>query len=164
MAVLALGLGTNLGNRLGNLRQAARAIEEDIGPILRASEVFETEPWGVTDQPHFLNACLCLDIDGESDPEALLASLKAIERRMGRKETIRWGARLIDIDILLIGERVYESSILRIPHLRLSERTFVLTPLAQLLPNWAHPLTGRTVTEMSRALASKPSPLRIGPM
>ena len=101
MAVLALGLGTNLGNRLGNLCQAARAIEEDIGPILRVSEVFETEPWGVTDQLHFLNACLCLDIDGESDPEALLASLKAIERRMGRKETIRWGARLIDIDILL---------------------------------------------------------------
>ena len=125
---LALGLGTNLGNRLGNLRQAARAIEEDIGPILRASEVFETEPWGVTDQPHFLNACLCLDIDGESDPEELLACLKAIERRMGRKETIHWGARLIDIDILLIGDRIYESPALRIPHLHLSERSFVLTP------------------------------------
>ena len=148
MAVLALGLGTNLGNRLGNLRQAARAIEEDIGPILRASEVFETEPWGVTDQLHFLNACLCLDIDGESDPEALLASLKAIERRMGRKETIRWGARLIDIDILLIGDRIYESPALRIPHLHLSERSFVLTPLIQILPGWSHPLTGKSLEEM----------------
>lgn len=163
MAVLALGLGTNLGNRLGNLRQAARAIEEDIGPILRASEVFETEPWGVTDQPHFLNACLCLDIDGESDPEALLASLKAIERRMGRKETIRWGARLIDIDILLIGDRIYESPALRIPHLHLSERTFVLTPLIQILPGWSHPLTGKSLEEMSEALKDEPSPLRIGP-
>ena len=163
MAVLALGLGTNLGNRLGNLRQAARAIEEDIGPILRASEVFETEPWGVTDQPHFLNACLCLDIDGESDPEALLASLKAIERRMGRKETIRWGARLIDIDILLIGDRIYESPALRIPHLHLSERTFVLTPLIQILPGWSHPLTGKSLEEMSEALKDDPSPLRIGP-
>lgn len=163
MAVLALGLGTNLGNRLGNLRQAARAIEEDIGPILRASEVFETEPWGVTDQPHFLNACLCLDIDGESDPEALLASLKAIERRMGRKETIRWGARLIDIDILLIGNRIYESPALRIPHLHLSERSFVLTPLIQILPGWSHPLTGKSLEEMSEALKDDPSPLRIGP-
>ncbi|WP_299301221.1 2-amino-4-hydroxy-6-hydroxymethyldihydropteridine diphosphokinase [uncultured Fretibacterium sp.] len=163
MAVLALGLGTNLGNRLGNLRQAARAIEEDIGPILRASEVFETEPWGVTDQPHFLNACLCLDIDGESDPEALLAPLKAIERRMGRKETIRWGARLIDIDILLIGDRIYESPALRIPHLHLSERSFVLTPLIQILPGWNHPLTGKSLEEMSEALKDEPSPLRIGP-
>ena len=163
MAVLALGLGTNLGNRLGNLRQAARAIEEDIGPILRASEVFETEPWGVTDQPHFLNACLCLDIDGESDPEALLASLKAIERRMGRKETIRWGARLIDIDILLIGDRIYESLALRIPHLHLSERSFVLTPLIQILPGWSHPLTGKSLEEMSEALKDESSPLRIGP-
>ena len=163
MAVLALGLGTNLGNRLGNLRQAARAIEEDIGPILRASEVFETEPWGVTDQPHFLNACLCLDIDGESDPEALLASLKAIERRMGRKETIRWGARLIDIDILLIGDRIYESPALKIPHLHLSERSFVLTPLIQILPGWSHPLTGKSLEEMSEALKDDPSPLRIGP-
>ena len=163
MAVLALGLGTNLGNRLGNLRQAARAIEEDIGPILRASEVFETEPWGVTDQPHFLNACLYLDIDGESDPEALLASLKAIERRMGRKETIRWGARLIDIDILLIGDRIYESPALRIPHLHLSERSFVLTPLIQILPGWSHPLTGKSLEEMSEALKDEPSPLRIGP-
>ena len=163
MAVLALGLGTNLGNRLGNLRQAARAIEEDIGPILRASEVFETEPWGVTDQPHFLNACLCLDIDGESDPEALLASLKAIERRMGRKETIRWGVRLIDIDILLIGDRIYESPALRIPHLHLSERSFVLTPLIQILPGWSHPLTGKSLEEMSEALKDEPSPLRIGP-
>ena len=163
MAVLALGLGTNLGNRLGNLRQAARAIKEDIGPILRASEVFETEPWGVTDQPHFLNACLCLDIDGESDPEALLASQKAIERRMGRKETIRWGARLMDIPILLIGDRFYESPALRIPHLHLSERSFVLTPLIQILPGWSHPLTGKSLEEMSEALKDEPSPLRIGP-
>ena len=163
MAVLALGLGTNLGNRLGNLRQAARAIEEDIGPILRASEVFETEPWGVTDQPHFLNACLCLDIDGESDPEELLASLKAIERRMGRKETIRWGARLIDIDILLIGDRIYESPALKIPHLHLSERSFVLTPLIQILPGRSHPLTGKSLEEMFEALKDDPSPLRIGP-
>lgn len=163
MAGLALGLGSNLGNRLGNLRRAAQAIAREIGAIRQASDVFETEPWGVTDQPHFLNACLLLEHDG-AEPESLLASLKAIERRMGRQETIRWGARLIDIDILLLGGHVYESSILRIPHLRLSERTFVLTPLAQLLPNWAHPLTGRTVAEMSRALASEPSPLRIGPM
>lgn len=164
MAVLALGLGTNLGNRLGNLRQAERAIGEDIGPILRASDAFETEPWGVTDQPHFLNACLCLDIDEGVDPEELLASLKAIERRMGRKETIRWGARLIDIDILLIGDRVYESPILEIPHLHLPERTFVLTPLVQILPGWTHPLTGKSLEEMSKALKGEPSPLRIGPL
>lgn len=160
MAELALGLGSNLGNRLGNLREAARSVAKTIGPILQASDVFETEPWGVTDQPHFLNACLLLNLDG-ADPEALLASLKAIERQMGRKETIRWGARSIDIDILLLGDLAYESPLLKIPHRHLPERAFVLTPLAQLLPRWTHPLTGRTVAEMAGSLEAAP-PLRIG--
>ena len=89
MAELALGLGSNLGNRLANLRQAVRLIENDVGPVFRRSDVFETEPWGMTDQPHFLNACLSLNLD-EAEPEALLAALKDIEKRMGRKETVRW--------------------------------------------------------------------------
>ena len=161
MAELALGLGSNLGNRLANLRQAVRLIENDVGPVFRRSDVFETEPWGVTDQPHFLNACLSLNLD-KAEPEALLAALKDIEKRMGRKETVRWGARSIDIDILLFGDRVCETPCLRIPHLHLAERAFVLTPLAQILPRWAHPLTGRTVAEMSAALEDAPPPLRIG--
>lgn len=163
MAKLALGLGSNLGNRLANLRQAARFIGQEIGPVLRTSDIFETEPWGVTEQPHFLNACLSLEIE-EVEPEALLLSLKAIERRMGRKAAVRWGARLIDIDILLLEDLVYRSPTLQIPHIYLAERAFVLTPLAQILPQWAHPLTGKTVVEMSGALDSSSPPIRIGPL
>lgn len=158
MEPLALALGTNLGNRLANLRQALRRLEA-LGTILKRSDVFETEPWGVTEQPRFLNACLLMKTD--LDPEALLTAVKGIERDMGRRETVRWGARNIDIDILLCGTLLYESPRLRIPHAHLHDREFVLVPLAQILPNWHHPALGQTVAEMARAQASDCPPLRI---
>ncbi|GHS93299.1 2-amino-4-hydroxy-6-hydroxymethyldihydropteridine diphosphokinase [Synergistales bacterium] len=133
----ALGLGTNLGNRLLNLRAAVRYLRENMNVIAK-SDVFETEPWGVTDQPRFLNACVLAEpLCGKPfDPENLLSILKAIEKRMGRTNTRRWGERVIDIDILLIDDLVYKSEILTIPHPYMRERQFVLTPLSQILPEW----------------------------
>lgn len=128
MEPIALALGANLGNRLANLRQALHRLEA-LGTVLKRSDVFETEPWGVTEQPRFLNACLLMKTD--LDPEALLAAAKGIERTMGRRETVRWGARNIDVDILLCGSLLYESPRLRIPHAHLADREFVLVPLAQ---------------------------------
>ena len=158
MEPLALALGANLGNRLANLRQALHRLEV-LGTVLKRSDVFETEPWGVAEQPRFLNACLLMKTDLE--PEALLAAVKGIERDMGRRETVRWGARNIDVDILLCGALLYESPHLQIPHAHLADREFVLVPLAQILPNWRHPALGRTVMDMARAQASDCPPLRI---
>ena len=158
MEPLALALGANLGNRLANLRQALHRLEV-LGTVLKRSDVFETEPWGVAEQPRFLNACLLMKTDLE--PEALLAAVKGIERDMGRRETVRWGARNIDIDILLCGTLLYESPRLQIPHAHLADREFVLVPLAQILPDWHHPALGQTVAEMARAQASDCPPLRI---
>ena len=158
MEPLALALGANLGNRLANLRQALHRLEV-LGTVLKRSDVFETEPWGVAEQPRFLNACLLMKTDLE--PEALLAAVKGIERDMGRRETVRWGARNIDVDILLCGTLLYESPHLQIPHAHLADREFVLVPLAQILPDWRHPALGRTVMDMARAQASNCPPLRI---
>ena len=150
MSVTAIGLGTNLGNRLLNLRTASRLLSEmnRVGEsgLIRSSDVFETEPWGVPDQPHFLNACLI--IENMSPPEDLLARVKEIEAEMGRTITRRWGERKIDIDILFIDSITYDSPSLLIPHADMHRRDFVLIPLAQIAPHWIHPYTNRTISDM----------------
>ena len=160
--VAALGLGSNLGDRLGNLRAAAERLK-GLGPFLTRSDVFETEPWGVKEQPSFLNACLTLEISLE--PKALLAFVKGIEQDMGRQKAIRWGARNIDIDILLMGDRVFDVEELHIPHVNLPDREFVLVPLMQILPNWRHPTLGLSAPEMLHALRARkpgtPPPVRV---
>jgi 2-amino-4-hydroxy-6-hydroxymethyldihydropteridine diphosphokinase len=129
----ALGLGSNLGDRLGNLRTALGFLKEQY-TILKTSDVFETAPWGVTDQPSFLNACLLMECEVPPEtPETLLGQVKAIEKKMGRTETRRWGERIIDIDILLMGSLMYDSPNLHIPHSEMHRRDFVLIPLAQIL-------------------------------
>ncbi|MCR4818803.1 MAG: 2-amino-4-hydroxy-6-hydroxymethyldihydropteridine diphosphokinase [Fretibacterium sp.] len=162
MATVALGLGSNLGNRLVNLREAVERLRP-LGPIIAKSDVFETEPWGLKGQPCFLNACLTLETFLE--PLELLALVKTVEQDMGRRTTIRWGARNIDIDILLMGERGFDTETLQIPHANLPNREFVLMPLMQILPDWRHPKLGLTVPEMLRALRmlepNAPSPIRI---
>ena len=157
MAAAALGLGSNLGNRLVNLRTALKHLEKGF-EVLATSDVFETTPWGVTDQSHFLNACLLVECS--LPPENLLALLKDIEKAMGRVETRRWGERVIDLDVLTLGALVYESPILRVPHAHMHQRDFVLIPLAQVIPGWVHPLTGRSVSEMADLLVPS-DPLRI---
>ena len=159
MALLALGLGSNLGNRVANLRLAAAQVSETIGPIRDASDIFETAPWGVTDQPFFLNACLTVETD--ASPQTLLTKVKFIEREMGRKKTVRWGARLIDLDLLLLDDLIHDEPYLRIPHPHLHERDFVLIPLAQILPGWRHPTLGKTIEEMAAGLKTPTPPLRI---
>jgi len=157
MSITAIGLGSNLGNRLLNLQTALRLLAEIFSchsplcssesGLIQASDVFETEPWGVTDQPHFLNACLI--IKKTLPPEILLDRIKKIESEMGRTVTRRWGERKIDIDILFIDSMIYDSPNLRIPHADMHRRGFVLIPLAQVAPQWVHPCTKLTVSEMA---------------
>jgi 2-amino-4-hydroxy-6-hydroxymethyldihydropteridine diphosphokinase len=152
----ALGLGSNLGNRLENLRAALRFLRE-LFPIVKTSDVFETAPWGVTNQPHFLNACLLTK--DTVRPETLLEQVKDIEKKMGRIATRRWGERVIDIDILLMDSVVLDTPDLRVPHADMHRRDFVLLPLAQILPDWVHPGTGRSVASMAKE--TRLSPVRV---
>lgn len=130
MTVAYLGLGSNLGRRERNLSAARRRLRQRGVRILRQSRVMETEPWGVTDQPRFLNQVLEVEWQGSS--RRLLTTAKAVEREGGRKPTRRWGPRVIDVDILLFGnERVSEPDLV-IPHPRIAERPFVLAGLEEL--------------------------------
>jgi len=140
-----LALGTNLGDRLANLE----ALQEVLPPqvrVLTASPVYETPPWGVLDQPAFLNQVL--EAETELSPHELLRFLKRLEIEMGRKSTVRYGPRLIDVDILFYDALVLESDGLVIPHPRLTERAFVLVPMADLAPKFVHPVLGETIEQL----------------
>ena len=143
-----LALGTNLGDRCANLQAAKRELAPEI-EIVRASSIYETPPWGYTDQPDFLNQVI--EVRTHLDPLALLNHLKNIEAEMGRQETFRYGPRLIDLDILFYGQRVINEAELQIPHPRLQSRAFVLVPLCEIAPDFVHP----TLNESIRSLLSK---------
>jgi len=140
-----LALGTNLGNRVENLRAALQALLPLVD-IQAASPVYETPPWGYTDQPAFLN--MVLQANTELLPADLLRELKRIEVELGRQPNFRYGPRLIDLDILFYGDQVVELETLGIPHPRLHERAFVLVPLADLALHLRHPLMGKTVRDL----------------
>ncbi len=141
--------GTNLGNRMANLQHAAAEIEQNIGQILTRSSVYETEPWGITDQPSFYNQVL--KVATTLAPLPLLTATLAIEKEMGRIRAERYGARIIDIDLLFFDNLVIETQQLTIPHPRITERNFVLAPLAEIAPNMVHPVLQQTISEIWKA-------------
>jgi 2-amino-4-hydroxy-6-hydroxymethyldihydropteridine diphosphokinase len=140
-----LALGTNLGDRLANLRVALRSLLPDV-ELAAVSRVYETPPWGFTDQPAFLN--MALHARTMLEPESLLRKLKTLEVELGREQTFRWGPRLIDLDILFYDDLVLDSPSLVIPHKRLHERAFVLVPLGDVAADFIHPVFGKTVAEL----------------
>ncbi|HEY9075827.1 MAG TPA: 2-amino-4-hydroxy-6-hydroxymethyldihydropteridine diphosphokinase [Anaerolineaceae bacterium] len=140
-----IAMGTNLGDRAANLEKAIALLPPDAQPM-RLSPIYETEPWGYTDQPAFLNAVL--EAETSLPPLDLLAALKRIESEIGRKPTFRYGPRLIDLDILFYDDLILEADNLVIPHPRLAERLFVLQPLADLAPDLRHPVSGLTIDEL----------------
>ena len=150
MAIIALGLGANLGNRLKNLRDAVICLSKILN-IKAKSFVYETEPWGVLDQPKFLNACVLCEAES-IEPVKLLNAVKAIELELGREANIRWGARKIDIDILLIDDLIINLENLKIPHENLHNREFVLVPLCDIIPDWVHPVMNKSIRELKSEL------------
>ena len=147
-----LGLGSNLGDRYGQLLAALEQLESLLGEVAHSS-VYESPPWGVVDQPSFLNCCCRGRWSGT--PGELLRQVKAIEARLGRRPTRRWGERLIDIDILILGEAVISSPDLQIPHPQLAQRRFVCEPLADLCPQLVVPGLGKSVAELAAGLAGR---------
>lgn len=144
-----LALGSNLGDRIKFLRSAVEELRQ-IGEVTAISPVYETDPRYVLDQPPFLN--LALTCFSPADPASLLGDCKRIEQKLGREEGIRYGPRVIDVDILLAGELVHESEILSIPHRLMQERAFVLVPLSDIAPRTIHPLLEESITEMKKKL------------
>jgi len=141
-----LSLGSNLGDREQNLRQALAELEKRGVKIVRRSSIYETEPLEVTDQPDFLN--LVVEIRTGLSPRALLDTCLETERLLGRKRTVNKGPRTIDIDLLFYGSSVIHEPGLNLPHPRLDQRNFVLTPLAEIAPEFSHPVSGLTAAAL----------------
>ncbi len=144
-----LALGTNLGERKDNLQAAICAFDPLISVVHR-SLIYETEPWGFTDQPAFLN--MVVRAETELSARALLDFLKKLEATLGRIATFRNGPRLIDLDILFYDDLILNTPGLVIPHPRLHERAFVLVPLADVAPDLVHPILGLSVFELTGRL------------
>jgi len=144
--IVYLALGTNLGDRPANLKQAIAALTPQL-EVKAKSQVYETPPWGFEDQPKFLNQVI--KANTYLDPEQLLKHLKRLEVALGRKESFPNGPRLIDMDILFYDDLVMEKPSLVLPHPRLHERGFVLLPLLEIAPNLVHPVRKQSVREMA---------------
>jgi 2-amino-4-hydroxy-6-hydroxymethyldihydropteridine diphosphokinase len=140
-----LALGTNLGNRIENIEDAIRRLTADGSVrISSRSKLYRSAPWGVTDQDWFINACVA--IRTKLSPHELLKHCQAVENDMGRVRTIRWGPRIIDVDILTFGDLKIGDPDLTVPHPLIAERAFVLVPLRDVAPELR--LNGRAIDEM----------------
>lgn len=144
-ACVCIALGSNLGDRLRNLHDAI----ERLPPMVRVTDqslIYETEPWGYTEQPQFLNQVI--QAVTALTPDELFNYLKKIESELGRKSAVRYGPRIIDLDLLFYNDLTYNTADLTIPHPRLHERAFVLIPLADIAPDMIHPVQNKTVNEI----------------
>lgn len=157
-----VGLGSNIGDRRAHLEAAASRLQAHGVEVRRSSSVYDTEPVGlVLDQPTFLNACL--EIGFPDGPAELLDACKAVEREVGRAAGgIRHGPRVIDVDVLLLGDLEYVSERLTLPHREVTSRRFVLVPLLELEPDLALP-DGTRLAECLAALGEEQGVQRVGP-
>jgi 2-amino-4-hydroxy-6-hydroxymethyldihydropteridine diphosphokinase len=141
-----LSLGSNLGDRVRNIDEALRLLQDADLVVLRRSALYETEPRDYSDQPWFLN--LVAEVRTTLSPEALLARICLVESHLGRQRTLDKGPRTADVDILTFGDLVLETTNLQIPHPRMRERRFVLEPLAELVPGRRMPGDEKTIDEL----------------
>lgn len=141
-----VALGSNEGDRLGNMKTALSGLEE-IGKVVARSSIYATEPvGGPPGQDEYLNAVVVLETT--LTPHAMLKALLDLEHRLGRVRDVRWGPRTMDLDLLAHGESNLDDPVATVPHPRLHHRPFVLVPLAEVSPGWAHPVTGKSVEEL----------------
>ncbi|HDK81073.1 MAG TPA: 2-amino-4-hydroxy-6-hydroxymethyldihydropteridine diphosphokinase [Nitrospirae bacterium] len=163
MPIAYIGIGSNLGNRQENCDKAIALLTEKGINVLNRSSSYDTEPWGVKEQPKFIN--MAVETETDLTPEALLGALRQIEIEMGRQQTRRWGARIIDLDILFYNDLIMNTPELEIPHPGIRDRAFVLDPLCEIAPDRIHPVLRKSVkTLLSELEQSSPeksgSPLR----
>lgn len=151
MARVYLGLGSNIGNRVAHLDEAiARINAHNNITVTRQSNIIETEPYGNVDQDKFMN--MCVEIDTDLSPVALLETVLEIEQQMGRERIIDWGPRNIDIDILIYEDLEINLDDLQIPHAEMHKRMFVLEPLAEIAANVVHPTFDVSIKTLKQKL------------
>lgn len=150
MVDVYLLLGSNLGNRQLFLQEAAQHIENTVGSIITRSGIYETQSWGKTDEPDYLNQVLL--IHTELLPQPLLTLLLNIEQLLGRQRLEKWGSRTVDIDILFYGTEIINQPGLTIPHPELHNRRFTLAPLAEIAPQLIHPVLHKTILSLKNEL------------
>ena len=153
MSIAYIAIGSNLGDKEKNLRRALLLLTQQGVEVVRVSSFLSTEPYGVTDQPQFLNAVAC--VRTSLAPLALLDVLLATELAMGRVRLRHWGERNIDLDLLLYEDVVLDMPRLRLPHPDMQNRDFVLLPLAEIAPELKHPTLQKTIWELKKDLMSR---------
>jgi 2-amino-4-hydroxy-6-hydroxymethyldihydropteridine diphosphokinase len=159
MNEIFIGLGSNLGDREDNIRTALNLLEEKMNLVV-VSSLYETEPMYVKDQPLFLNCVAKFETDLE--PEEVLNYFHTVEKNRGRERSVRYGPRTIDLDILFYGGRIVDRNFLKIPHPLIQERLFVLVPLAEIAPEFVHPVYKLTVAELLKDLHSNENVRKVG--
>ena len=150
MVDVFLLLGSNLGDRSLLLKQAINSIEEEISPVIKQSAVYETQSWGKTDSPDYLNQVIL--IQTELSAQIILQKILNIEWKIGRVREEKWGPRLIDIDILFYGDVLIDEPELKVPHPELHKRRFTLEPLAELAPGFIHPVLHKNILQLKNEL------------
>jgi 2-amino-4-hydroxy-6-hydroxymethyldihydropteridine diphosphokinase len=153
MSTVYIGIGSNLGDRHKNCLRAIELLKQNGLLATRQSSMYETEPWGLTGQPEFVN--MAVETETELAPEPLLALLKKIEKDMGRRDTVRWGPRIIDLDILLYDDIIMNTDALTIPHPLMHEREFVLRPLSEIAEEKVHPVLKKRIGELLKEKTMK---------
>ncbi len=153
MSIVYVGIGSNLGDREKNCISAIELLGEKGIIVKKRSSVYKTEPWGIKDQPEFLN--MAIEIETDLKPYELLELLKQVEGEIGREKSYKWGPRLIDLDILLFDDTILDDDNLKIPHPLMHERDFVLRPLNEIAPDATHPSLGMKVHELLERISSK---------
>jgi 2-amino-4-hydroxy-6-hydroxymethyldihydropteridine diphosphokinase len=148
-----IAFGSNIGDRYKAVDDALAMVEQKGMKITNKSKVYETEPYGYTDQPPFINGAI--EVETELNCRQVLETLLGIESDIGRVRQIRWGPRIIDLDILLFNEEIYDEEDLKVPHPDMQNRAFVLNPLADICPDYVHPILKRTVLELKSELKEK---------
>ncbi|MBI5675767.1 MAG: 2-amino-4-hydroxy-6-hydroxymethyldihydropteridine diphosphokinase [Nitrospirae bacterium] len=146
MPTAYIGIGSNLGNREKNCERAIKLLIKNGITVNKRSSMIESEPWGVENQPKFIN--MAVEIETGLEPEELLSLLKRIECEIGRRPTERWGPRKIDLDILLYDGLIIKRPKLEIPHSHIAEREFVLQPLSEIAPEKIHPVLKRSIKDL----------------
>ena len=153
MSIVYISIGANLGDRKASCLSSIEILKKKGIVIRKISSLYETEPWGVENQPKFLN--MAIEIETGLTPENLLVLLKNIEKEIGREQTHKWGPRTIDLDILLYNDLIMYGENLKIPHPYMHERDFVLRPLLEIAPDIKHPVLQVTVRELLQTLYKK---------
>lgn len=148
MAKCAIAFGSNLGNSLDTLNNSLQVIADIPGiDLIATSSWYQTKPIGPP-QPDYINGCAVLQV--KQNPKELLTILQAIELQFGRVRTEKWGARTLDLDIILYEDLVFQTPQLTIPHPRLTQRAFVLVPLTEIAPNWIEPVSKKAIAQLAK--------------